>query len=151
MNTSYYTQSVDEEVLIPGLTRELHHDGKLLILNFTERMSRKVVDKFYEAYVDYGKSMSPSKERFVVYDFHKSHIAVTPYLGEKVNQLNTEYPGETGRISMSIPMTAIRTILHFFVKRRQHTQPELVFGFYENREKAIRWVEKMMKEKELIS
>ena len=148
MSQNYYQKSVNEEVLIKGLTRELHHDGKLLILNFTERMSRKVVDKFYQAYVDYGKSMG-SLERFVVYDFHKSHIAVTPYLGEKVNQLNAEYPGEAGRISMAIPLRPIRNILSFFVRRRQHTQPDLKFGFFEDREKAIRWVEKLMKEKEV--
>lgn len=148
MGTDFHKEPVNAEVLIEGLTRELHHDGKLLILNFTERMSRKVVDKFYDTYVEYGKSMG-SQERFVVYDFHKSHIAVTPYLGEKVNQLNEEYPGETGRISMAIPLSPIRNILRFFVRRRQHTQPDLEFEFFETREQAIQWVENLLKEKEV--
>lgn len=144
----FYVKPVNEEILIDGLSRELHHDGKLLVLNFTERMSRKVVDKFYEAYVEYGKSMN-SKERYVVYDFHKSHIAMTPYLGAKVKQLNAEYPGEIGQISMSIPMTPIRNILRFFVRREQHTQPDLHFEFYDSRAKAIKSVEKAMQEKEV--
>lgn len=132
--------TVPEEELATGLSRELLENDKLLLLNFKERMSRHVVDAFYKAYVAYGHSQAPSPYRWVVYHFHKSHIAVTPYLGQRVNQINAEHPGEKGRIAFAIENPAIRHIMQFFVKRRQAAQPELAFEFFDSRQQAMAWV-----------
>ena len=84
---------------------------------------------FAEAYLAYGESMG-SKERYVVYDFHRSYMAITPYLGMKVEEINKISTNEVGRIGMAIGNPAIRQIASMFVRRQQHTQPDLEFGFF---------------------
>lgn len=140
MATETEPTAQQEDELVPGLTRELLHDGRFLVLNFHKWVSRKVVDGFAEAYLAYGESMG-SKERYVVYDFHRSYMAITPYLGMKVEEINKISTNEVGRIGMAIGNPAIRQIASMFVRRQQHTQPDLEFGFFATREEAMTWVE----------
>jgi hypothetical protein len=129
-----------EELLVDGLSRELFHDGQLLVLNFQKWVSRTVVDAFAKAYLEYGESMG-SKQRYVVYDFHRSRMAITPYLGMKVEEINKISTNETGRLGMAIYNPAIRHLIRMFVRRQQHTQPDLEFGFFATRQEAMSWVE----------
>jgi hypothetical protein len=99
-----------------------------------------VVDAFADAYLQYGKDMG-SKERYVVYDFHRSYMAITPYLGMKVEEINTISTNEVGRLGMTISNPAIRQLIRTFVRRQQHTQPDLEFGFFSTRKEAMAWVE----------
>ena len=146
--TTNQNTNITEEELAAGLSREVQHDGKMLILNFHKWVSRTVVDAFAKAYLDYGESMG-SKERYVVYDFHKSYMAITPYLGMKIEEINKISTGEVGRLAMAIGNPAIRQVIRMFVRRQQHTQPNLKFGFFNTREEAIAWVEEALpKEKQ---
>ena len=46
MATETEPTAQQEDELVPGLTRELLHDGRFLVLNFHKWVSRKVVDGF---------------------------------------------------------------------------------------------------------
>lgn len=129
----------DYKELMPGLTRESFHDGRIAVWSATTS-TKEVI----QAWFDYSRQEMqdwPAEHQYLAL-LDMSRVILTPFGREKAAELTEVRPDLGGRVAIVISASSIGHLTRLFVNRSLNKNRERRV-FY-SREEAIQWLEEAL-------
>ncbi len=115
--------------IAPGVTCDLHHDGKILLFRINT-VKRDAIDAWFKYVRDRISEWDPSQPYLSLYDFSDSTAGFTPYMRQKANEINDFRPEVRGRIALVLMRNMVGYMLMLFARFRAGAvrQPKVFFN-----------------------
>ena len=134
---------VNPQVVAPGVTFEWTHEGRIVLFRLTT-IARDSLDAYAEHYIRAVGDASATQPFLAMVDFSHDEMSFTPYLRQKINEMEAAVPGDVpGKLALLMENTmrsqVFRLIMRAFEAPRMKKQFQR--QIFLNEADAIKWLE----------